>query len=619
MARPEVLLGVMERASLGELEGAMDDTLRRGCRPVLIDLLPGCLRPEFIAAARSRGLEVLDSGRFFDTAQRRETEYAAAEIAIGALGTVADRLVLRGLRMDGIFQHIYYWYNIRPALIGLAVLRGLTEQRRWTGLTLLGGDDLRAGVLAEDCRRRGLAFRAPGRRAEAYSRRLRYSRRLTSRGVVLGPRAAHYLSALRDRLRFIGSTPRIEPGEILVVPVTPADSANWLAVADRLPAELRWAVAADDAALFRSYPDEIDRYNLRALAGTDHLRPWIRAYRRLEGLVEELPGLIRGFTWRGCELDELLRVWMLHLIRLLLWRMLPMIAGLERLLTKLEPALVVALSERDVTALTAFQLARMKGVPSLALESHDMVYGTPLFGRPSADRMALGGQASREVYLAHGARPEQLVVTGQPVYDRLVEFGRRDALPLKRRFTDEKRLAVFFSQPTDVTLPVSLKRRFLEGARELDALDGWRVLIKPHPREEKHSLRELLAEEGLQPASVLTEPGVDLYELLAAADLVVTAFSTVGVEALLMGRPVVCFVQHDTPPPLEYVESAAVLRVSGGPELIESVAGLLDDPTLRAGLERGRRAYLERYEAAWDGGAARRTAELITEMIADGR
>lgn len=619
MARPEVLLGVMERASLGELEGAMDDTLRRGCRPVLVDLLPGCLRPEFITAARRRGLEVLDSGRFFDAAQRRETEYAAAEIADAALGAVADRLVLRGLRLDEIFHHIYYWYNIRPALIGLAVLRSLTEQRRWTGLTLLGGDELRAGVLAEDCHRRGPAFRAPGRRAEAYSRRLRYSRRLTSRGVVLGPHTAHYLSALRDRLRFIGSAPRIEPREILVLPVTPTDGANWLPVAEALPSETRWAVAGDDAALLRPYTGGVHRYHLRALARIDRLRPWVGAYRRLEPLVEELPGLIRGISWGKCNLDELLRVWMLHRIRLLLWRMLPMITGLERLLTESEPSLVVALSERDVTALTAFQLARRMGLPTLALESHDMIYGSPLFGRPRADRMALGGRASRQVYLEHGAAEEQLVVTGQPAYDRLVELGRRDAITMKRRLTDEEHLAVFFSQPTDVTLPVSLKRRFLEGARELDSLAGWRVLIKPHPREDNRALTELLEAVGLEPAALLTEPGVDLYELIAAADVVVTAFSTVGVEALVMGRPVVCFVQPDTPPPLDYVDSTAVIRVRTGAELTESVAGLFRDPSRRANLERGRRDYLERHEAAWDGGAARRTAELISEMIADGR
>ncbi|MBD3373238.1 MAG: hypothetical protein GF403_11055, partial [Candidatus Coatesbacteria bacterium] len=483
MARPEVLLGVVERASLGELEGAMGDTLRRGCRPVLVDLLPGCLRPEFSAAARRRGLEVLDGGRFFGAVQRRETEYAASKIADAALGSVADRLVLRGLRLDKIFHHIYHWYNIRPALIGPVVLQRLMAERPWAGLTLLGGDELRAGVLAEFCHGRGLAFRAPGRCSEAYTRRLRYSRRLASRGVVLGPRAAHYLSALRDRLRFIGSATRIEPCEILVLPVTPTDAANWLPVAQALPPEASWAVAADDPALLRAYPADVGRYDLRALARIDGLIPWIRAYRRLEPLVAELPGLIRGFSHRGCQLDELLRVWMLHRIRLLLWRMLPMIAGLERLLNRLEPSLVVALSERDVTALTAFQLARRMGVPTLALESHDMIYGSPLFGRPRADRMALGGRASRQVYLEHGAAEEQLVVTGQPAYDRLVELGRRPQGPLKRRFTDEERLAVFFSQPTDVTLPVSLKRRFLEGARELETLKGWRVLLKPHPRE----------------------------------------------------------------------------------------------------------------------------------------
>jgi glycosyltransferase involved in cell wall biosynthesis len=176
---------------------------------------------------------------------------------------------------------------------------------------------------------------------------------------------------------------------------------------------------------------------------------------------------------------------------------------------------------------------------------------------------------------------------------------------------------VFFSQPLEQKLTWELKCEFIAGAGLL-ARCGKRlkVSVKPHPRENPDELRRLLEAAGLSPDALLPVE-LNLDELLSRCAVAATIFSTVGVEALVLGKPVAVLRVPGEEAVLEYTASEGVYRAFNAEELAEGVQRLLRDPELRRKLAAGRRAYLERHEAGADGGAARRVAAVIGELLQD--
>jgi glycosyltransferase involved in cell wall biosynthesis len=538
----------------------------------------------------------------------------AARLTDEVYAELGDGLILGGIDFGAVIWHVHYWYGLRLALSALRLFEGLLEGGGFTAASVYGCAPGLGDVLARCARKRGVAVRIAGLHEESHRRRRRllrhasrlplplpevWARRLRGWGTLLD-------GALRRRRR--------ADIDVLVLPVVPGDRANWLPVAAALPTELCWGVADWGTEKLAAYP--APRFDLRAWLEPRRLRRWWRRFDELSPLLDELPARLKSLSWRGVELKGLNTEQVLRYCRMLVWRLLGRAAALEALLEALRPRLLVGLSERGTLVQTAFQAARRLGVAGLALESHDMVYDEPLFGRLDADRLAVCGRASAEIYRRHGVPAERIVVTGQPAYDRLAVLGaeghssEREYLP-----PGKERLVVFFSQPSEVTFSRRRKLELLRAAAGLQRSSAaTAVLVKPHPREDPQELEGLIKQAGL-PQEAILPFRLDLYKLLIESDVVVTAFSTVGVEALVLGKPVAVLRVPGEEAVLEYTASEGVYRAFNAEELAEGVQRLLRDPELRRKLAAGRRAYLERHEAGADGGAARRVAAVIGELL----
>jgi len=104
--------------------------------------------------------------------------------------------------------------------------------------------------------------------------------------------------------------------------------------------------------------------------------------------------------------------------------------------------------------------------------------------------------------------------------------------------------------PDDAVRVVVATQAFPDGIRErfvADVLDGLAacpqpldVVVKTHPNETAEFYETAVADRPY-PVRVATE---DLHGYLAGADLVVTINSNVGLEAMALGTPVACVVEH---------------------------------------------------------------------------
>ncbi len=607
---PRSLVVLFDRIPPRELRRILRAERSGGREPLVVGLSAAALGEGLRALCARERIEARGpAGRLTSSAWRRlNRECGSLTLATGR-ALRRGRFKLGCLELEPTFRHLVYRL-IQEVSTPLFVLGSFIEELEPDTLRAAGLPGKLLPTLAGCCRRRGIDLRAAATPPSSYPRYLGVRRRPGGSGPVVADRWARGLKTLATLLRSLPVRGPRRAVEILVVPVTVKDRRNWLPVGEALEDGASWGVTAWDRRVLEGYPPDRPRYPLPALLKSGRLQRWIAAYERdVEPLLARLPELLEPLPWRGFDLRPFMLYRLVDMLRMELWRGLPLISALEELLETLQPRLVVGMSERGLGVNYAFGLAAAAGIPTLALESPDMVFDSPLFGTLEADRLAAAGDYSAAVFRRHGVPGERITVTGRPRYDGPAASARdseaEGSLPE----------VVFFSQPLEQKLTWELKREFIAGAALLArCAKRLKVSVKPHPREDPNELRRLLEAAGLSPDALLPVE-LDLYDLLNRCAVATTIFSTVGVEALVLGKPVAVLRVPGEEAVLEYTASAGVYRAFNAEELAEGVQRLLRDPELRRKLAAGRRAYLERHEAGADGGAARRVAALIGELL----
>ncbi|MEV0495924.1 hypothetical protein [Streptomyces atratus] len=165
-------------------------------------------------------------------------------------------------------------------------------------------------------------------------------------------------------------------------------------------------------------------------------------------------------------------------------------------------------------------------------------------------------------------------VLGQPRFDALAGLGRE----AQRRYLEKllapgnrrapARIAVWSCQPFR---PDRLKAQAVLLLDGLRAADGdWGLVIAPHPAQSADTLSPLLRRDG-RPLAAVADPRVGARGCLAGADALASAYSTCGIEAALLGVPVLEIVldhpnvSQRTVPPDTCVLPQAGDGILGGP------------------------------------------------------
>jgi hypothetical protein len=218
------------------------------------------------------------------------------------------------------------------------------------------------------------------------------------------------------------------------------------------------------------------------------------------------------------------------------------VGPISRLFDEVAPDVVIStISPRAEQA--ALMVARERGIPSLCL--------IDLFGEPSLFRAQETGygmrvcvisEAARQWLIDKGREEGEVVVTGNPAFDSLgnPELSVRAAQLRHDRGWGESRVILWASQREpehnpitgeagNPELPQHIERVLLE---IVSRHPEWRLVVRPHPNE---PAREHLQQERVE----LSGPQDHLHTLLAAVDVVVVMTSTVGLEARLIGKPLV--------------------------------------------------------------------------------
>jgi len=276
----------------------------------------------------------------------------------------------------------------------------------------------------------------------------------------------------------------------------------------------------------------------------------------------------------------------------------------DEIFARFRPDVLVSIPDSSFLGMAAISVARKLGISSLTTLA-GQIFDHPQYGFLNADLVAVNGNLAKEVFLKRGVSPKRVVVTGMAHYDETFALAKS----LRPTKAPGIKLVVFATE----NLPLGETMMMLKPVVDFVVQSNeTRLLIRTHPRENPDNYKEYLT--GLGTDRVTLDNARPLHDLLAMADVCVTGFSNVAVEAMIMNRPVLCINFSGRPDKLGYVRERAAVGVNAPDQVAPALVKTLFDESTIARLALGRIRFLKKNFYRADGNASRRIAVLVERL-----
>jgi len=234
----------------------------------------------------------------------------------------------------------------------------------------------------------------------------------------------------------------------------------------------------------------------------------------------------------------------------------------------------------------ALQAAFKLGIPSLCM--------VPLFAkmeldwlkRPdNGDYMSVYSQKVAQRLIEAGRQASKIIITGNPAFDSLADMSDQELgfnVRKEKGIAFDEKIILWAEQPEfdDPDLPRRVRQ---ELNRVCMKQLGWKLIVRLHPSS-TDATRESIPEGALQ--SHAHEP---LHDVIAAADVVVTFTSTVAMESLLCGKPVMILAISQYSHLVDYSAEDGALVLDNLEMAEDALKLLLSDSSVAAELTRNRK------------------------------
>ena len=394
--------------------------------------------------------------------------------------------------------------------------------------------------------------------------------------------------------------------KILFVPNTAAQVQKFCCVARALPRSAEWMMVA------------LDRFKSDST---------IEEMRREKLPFRELPGITR--------------------------------ASVDKFLREAGAGLVVLGNDDEVISRTFIDAARPMGIPSLLMQDGAIcpqnfvlpitldyiptalsIYGPAYLLTKTLPKLLVGkgrkpddiyrygtyaqyvaawGGYSKRSFVSLGAKPERVFVTGSPAMDAAAHERGARACILARLGADPGKKTLLFV-PSDAIGARLYTRKEYRGmcdaaAEAVRGQKNMQMIIKPHPsflRREPHYF------DRYSCPNIFIAKGSP-YEFLAAADALVAEMSTMILEAIAFGLPVIVLNLTGRGYPCEpypriYVEQGVAKLVESEEMLPGALHSVLFDKKTIFGMQRRRPQFVADQLYRLDGESAKRVADLVVKL-----
>lgn len=345
-------------------------------------------------------------------------------------------------------------------------------------------------------------------------------------------------------------------------------------------------------------------------------------YQNLETLFHLLAYQARVMAWRSTPIDwpnSVLSLVASNVIRFLKQVALPSIVHtlelIHRLIRVERPALLAVTDETGLLGKAVAMQGRKWGVPTLNVQ-HGVRADSPWIEDQLFDRFAVFGPSTSEVFVERGNDPAIFVPTGVPRYDRLFRrqgIKSRQQVAADLGLDSNRQVVTFASQRAWGRMTPAVKRETLLALFRACRRTDVQLVLKLRHGQSDYVPVEATREPGWEHVKVIAE--YDLYDLLNASDVVVTAYSTVGMETVALGKPLLIINLTGQPDPIPYVQEGVALGVYQPEQVGQALLRLLNTDHPNPDWMQCRQDFIRRHLTSDDGRSAERVAQLMLEMI----
>lgn len=220
------------------------------------------------------------------------------------------------------------------------------------------------------------------------------------------------------------------------------------------------------------------------------------------------------------------------------------IAGMQRFLRKLRPDLVITTtSPRSELAL--LKAANRESIPSIAIGDLFLEAETWILAGDYADYLAVLSDAVAENLEKKSIKLPKIVVTGNPAFDSLAPLQRASNLrsELRKKLQIENKKIILW--PLASSEKSMIGRPFISPSLIVNYLEEFcqhnsefYYIVRPHPNTQITINTKL--NHGM-----VGSLGLSADESILVADIVFVEASTLGLQAALLGRSVICIGHAD--------------------------------------------------------------------------
>jgi len=288
------------------------------------------------------------------------------------------------------------------------------------------------------------------------------------------------------------------------------------------------------------------------------------------------------------------------------------------------PDVVVVVDEYGLYGKAAVYAAKLSSKPVAAVQhgimstsnvaclhtSEELSNGLTPLHNPIPDVTLVNGEYYKTFLESFGYPKGSVIPTGQPKYDILSKaekiFSREKTRSEFGIAAEEKMLLLasstqaFPQQENEIFM-----RSLFKAAKEIP---GLKIVVKLHPNEYDTSLHKKLAEEAGIDVKIVRD--ANTFELLYASDAMITVSSTVALEAMILGKPVIIANLTGQPDQVPYVERKAAVGVYKDKDMMPTIKKVLAGKT-----KTDEKKFVMDYAFKIDGMAAKRIADVIRSMV----
>ena len=164
-------------------------------------------------------------------------------------------------------------------------------------------------------------------------------------------------------------------------------------------------------------------------------------------------------------------------------------------------------------------------------------YTTPYY----CDRIYVDGKLDKELLTKNGVDQEKIIVSGSIRHENLFKYkyklsNIKDTFSGKKYSLSQNKTKILLA-----TNPISIESNnyiFKSVANALRRLSNIQFILKLHPREGGLNYKKLLEEMGYNDIIIVKD--VNLYDLLNSCDFLLTKDSSIILEAIVIGIPIIC-------------------------------------------------------------------------------